>query len=80
MKFLTTLAAVVFAAASHAAPVALADGMSFAGWEGDTMKTWRIQDGAFVGGSLDEKVPHNEFLCTTREFGNFELRLKFKLV
>ncbi len=80
MKFLLVLAAVAFAAGSQAAPIALSDGKSFAGWEGDIGKTWRIEDGAFVGGSLAEKVPHNEFLCTTREFGNFELRLKFKLV
>lgn len=80
MKFLQILAAVVFASASQAAPFALSDGKSFAGWEGDIGRTWRVQDGAFVGGSLAEKVPHNEFLCTTREFGNFELRLKFKLV
>jgi hypothetical protein len=60
--------------------VVLFDGKTFAGWEGDTAKTWRIQDGAIVGGSLTERVPRNEFLCTTRSFGNFVLRLKFKLV
>ena len=65
---------------AHAAPVPLADGKTFDGWEGDTAKTWRIADGAFVGGSLTEKVPHNEFLATKKEFGNFELRLKFKVV
>ena len=60
--------------------VPLFDGKTFAGWEGDTAKTWRIQDGAIVGGSLTERVPRNEFLCTTRSFANFVLRLKFKLV
>ena len=34
-------------------PVPLFDGKDFAGWEGDTEKTWRIEDGAIVGGSLD---------------------------
>jgi hypothetical protein len=63
-----------------AAPVPLFDGKSFTGWEGDTAKTWQIHEGALVGGSLKEKVAHNEFLCTTKEFSNFELRLKFKLV
>ena len=57
----------------------LFDGKTFAGWEGDTNKTWRIEDGAFVGGSLKEKVPRNEFLATTRSYTNFVLRLKFKL-
>lgn len=58
----------------------LFDGKSFAGWEGDTNKTFRIVDGAIVGGSLKEKVPRNEFLCTTSTFTNFVLKLKFKLV
>ena len=60
-------------------PVSLADGKTFAGWEGDTAKTWRIVDGAFVGGSLIAKVPRNEFLATKRNYTNFVLRLEFKL-
>jgi 3-keto-disaccharide hydrolase len=60
--------------------VALFDGKTFTGWEGDTAKTWRIQEGAIVGGSLAERVPRNEFLTTARSYGNFVLRLKFKLV
>jgi hypothetical protein len=59
--------------------VALFDGRSFSGWEGDTRNTWRIQDGAIVGGSLTVPVPRNEFLTTTRPFGDFVLRVKFKL-
>jgi len=55
------------------------DGKTFAGWEGDTNQTWRIEEGAFVGGSLEAKVPRNEFLCTAAAFTNFVLRLKFKL-
>ena len=61
-------------------PVALFDGRTFTGWEGDTKSTWRIQDGAIVGGSLSTQVPRNEFLTTTRSFGDFILRVKFKLV
>ncbi len=60
-------------------PVALFDGRSFAGWDGDIKSTWRIQDGAIVGGSLTVQVPRNEFLTTTRPFGDFVLRVKFKL-
>ena len=59
---------------------ALSDGKTFAGWVGDTAKTWRIVDGAFVGGTLTDKVPRNEFLRTTRPYTNFVLRLQFKLV
>ena len=79
MKLLPLLA-LAFTTLTHAAPIPLADGRTFDGWEGDTAKTWRLVDGAFVGGSLTEKVPHNEFLATKKEFGNFELRLKFKLL
>lgn len=57
----------------------LFDGRSFAGWEGDTNRMWRIERGALVGGTLTETVPHNDFLCTTREYSNFDLRLKVKL-
>lgn len=59
--------------------VSLFDGKSFRGWEGDTVKTWRIQNGAIVGGSLVTKVPNNEFLCTTRSYADFDLKLKFRL-
>ncbi|HMG89978.1 MAG TPA: DUF1080 domain-containing protein [Chryseolinea sp.] len=60
--------------------IRLFDGRSFRGWEGDTVKTWRIENGAIVGGSLKETVPHNNFLCTKRSYSNFILRLKFKLI
>ena len=65
---------------SAARRLRLSDGKTFQGWEGDTGKTWRIVEGAFVGGSVQETVPHNEFLCTTRSFKNFDLRLQVKLV
>jgi uncharacterized protein YciI len=57
----------------------LFDGKSFAGWEGDTNRMWRVEKGALVGGNLKETVAHNDFLCTTAEFGDFDLRLKVKL-
>ncbi|MGV3560255.1 3-keto-disaccharide hydrolase [Larkinella arboricola] len=69
-----------FMAPSPQKAVSLFDGKTFRGWEGDTLKTWRIEDGALVGGSLTETVPKNDFLCTTREYANFILRVKFKLL
>ncbi len=59
--------------------VSLFDGKTFTGWEGN-LEIFRIEDGAFVGGSLKERVPRNEFLCTKKVFADFELRLKFKLL
>jgi hypothetical protein len=57
----------------------LFDGKTFQGWEGK-LAVFHIQNGAVVGGSLDRGLPHNEFLCTKKEYGNFELRLKCKLL
>ncbi len=59
--------------------VPLFDGKTLDGWEGD-LKIFRVQDGAIVAGTLDNKIVRNEFLCTTKTFGDFELRLKFKLL
>ena len=59
--------------------IRLFDGATFNGWQGDTINTWRIRDGALVGGSLTESVPHNEFISTTQSFTNYVLKLKFKL-
>ena len=63
-----------------AEPKPLFDGKTFSGWEGDTEKTWRIEDGAIVGGSLETVVPRNEFLCTTKSYEDFELKVRFKLL
>lgn len=77
---LAALAVLLSSALTTAAPTSLFDGKSFAGWEGDTEKTWRIEDGCIVGGSLDTTVPRNEFLCTKATYGDFDLKVKFKLV
>jgi hypothetical protein len=57
----------------------LFDGKTFNGWEGDTVQTWRIERGMITAGSLTRKVPHNEFLATTKSYKDFDLRLQFKL-
>jgi len=60
-------------------PIAIFDGKSFDGWEGD-LKIFRVEDGAIVGGSLEHKIVRNEFLCTKNPYSDFELRLKVKLL
>jgi len=57
----------------------LLDGKTLDEWTGD-MDFWRVEDGAIVGGSLTEKVEHNQFLRTKAEYGDFELRLQFQLL
>jgi Domain of Unknown Function (DUF1080) len=61
-----------------AKPIAIFDGKTLAGWEGNR-EMFRVQDGAIVGGTLDRKIARNEFLCTTKTYGDFELRLNVKL-
>jgi putative membrane-bound dehydrogenase-like protein len=68
----------LFAVPLFAEPVSLFDGKTLAGWEGDA-KLWRVQDGLITGGSLTEKVEHNDFLATVKSFHNFDLKIKLKL-
>jgi hypothetical protein len=68
-----------WAVAAEPAPVKLFDGKTLAGWEGNE-KMFRVENGAIVAGSLKEKIPHNDFLCTTKEYGDFELTFKARLV
>lgn len=57
--------------------VALFDGKSFDGWEGSfglfshrTVKYCRV---------AQRDIPNNEFLCTEKQYSDFELRLEVKL-
>jgi hypothetical protein len=74
------LTLISFSAGAGTEEQVLFNGKDLTGWEGDTEKTWRVEDGAIAGGSLETTVPRNEFLCTTRSFGDFELKVKFKLL
>jgi len=60
-------------------PASLFDGKTFEGWEGNHA-LFRFESGAIVGGTLAAKIERNEFLCTTRKFKDFELRLSVKLL
>jgi hypothetical protein len=75
----TILACLLAVSVIHAEPKPLFDGKTFNGWEGDTGTVWRIEDGALVAGSLEKKQEKNNFLATTKEYGDFELTLKWKL-
>lgn len=57
----------------------LFDGKSLEGWEGK-LEFFRVEDGAIVAGNLKAAIPRNEFLCTKKTYGDFELRLKAKLI
>ena len=57
----------------------LFDGKTLNGWEGDVSKTWRVEEGAIVAGTLDKMAPENQFLCTTAKYRDFHLKLQFKI-
>lgn len=63
---------------AQAAPKPLFDGKTFTGWEGDTEKVWRIEQGEIVAGQPDVKQARNEFLVTTRDYADFELTLRYR--
>ncbi|MEI7954650.1 MAG: DUF1080 domain-containing protein [Verrucomicrobiota bacterium] len=73
------LTAAAVALASRAARRRIFDGKSLAGWEGD-LKWFRVADGSVVAGSMTQSIPQNEFLCSAAQYGNFELRLKVRLI
>jgi hypothetical protein len=75
----TLLLTLILITSPASAQTPLFDGKTFTGWEGNTSTQWRIEDGALTSGSLDKKQPHNDYLATTKEFGDFDLTLKWKL-
>ncbi|MAT13746.1 MAG: hypothetical protein CMJ46_00565 [Planctomyces sp.] len=54
----------------------LFNGSDLTGWEGDTT-LWKVEAGAIVGDSPG--IRKNNFLATTKRYGDFELRLQFRL-
>ena len=74
-----TLFLTLLLASAASAQTPLTDGKTFDGWEGDTTQQWRIEDGAFTSGALDKKQARNDYLATKKEFGDFELTLKWRL-
>ena len=59
--------------------VSIFDGRTLAGWEGSE-EIFRVRWGAIVAGSLKKPIDHNEFLCTTKKYADFELRLEARLL
>jgi len=57
----------------------LFDGVGLDGWEGG-QGVFRVADGAIVGGDANRAIGRgNDFICTQKQYGDFELRLQFKL-
>lgn len=54
----------------------LFNGKDLSGWDGD-LTLWKVADGTIVGDSPG--IKHNQFVATKDEFGDFELKLEFRL-
>lgn len=65
-------------ASALAQPVPIFDGKTLDGWDFDP-KIWRVEDGMITGGSRTEKIKENHFICTKKNYQNFELKLKIKV-
>jgi putative membrane-bound dehydrogenase-like protein len=76
MKHLLSL--LLLTTALQAEPVSLFDGKSLDGWDYDP-KIWRVEDGMITGGSTTEKIKENHFICSKKNYQNFELKLKIKV-
>ena len=63
-------------AADEAGYRPLFNGKDLTGWDGDTM-LWKVADNSIVGDSPG--IKHNQFLCTKEEYGDFELKLEFRV-
>ena len=61
------------------AGISLFDGKSFKGWEGPK-DFFRIEDESIVAGSLSRDIPMNQFLCTLKSYGDFDLKMKVKFI
>jgi quinoprotein glucose dehydrogenase len=57
--------------------LSLFDGKTLDGWVHlNGGHTYTVEDGAIVGRTVERSANINSFLCTTREFGDFELELE----
>ncbi|MCE9520201.1 MAG: DUF1080 domain-containing protein, partial [Verrucomicrobia bacterium] len=69
---LPLLALLTFTAAAFAQPVSLFDSKTLDGWDFDP-KIWRVEDGMITGGSTTDKIKENYFICTKKNYQNFDL-------
>ncbi len=57
--------------------VSIFEGKTLTGWEGDR-DLWTVEDSMIVG-DTGAGIKRNEFLATEKRYGDFELRLEFRL-
>ena len=70
-------AAAAFAAEAEEGFAPIFNGKDLTGWEGDA-KLWLVEEGVLIGRSAG--IKYNDFLATTKSYGDFILRFQVKLV
>ncbi|NWK55290.1 DUF1080 domain-containing protein [Verrucomicrobiaceae bacterium N1E253] len=81
LLILTLLVSPLFAEATPNS-VSLFDGKSLNGWKTcktQNAKRWSVVDGVITSGDGKNKVKGNTYLCTTKEYGDFEFKCEFRL-
>jgi hypothetical protein len=76
LLLLLTLVCVPLANGEEPGFRSLFNGKDLTGWEGD-QSLWKVSDNAIVGNSPG--IQHNQFLTSKEEFGDFELKLEFRV-
>lgn len=80
MYYLFLLAAVLMISAGCGdKPTSAEPPDEISGWEGN-LDYFRMENGSIVAGSQEQSIPNNEFLCTEKEYRDFEIKLKAKLI
>ena len=80
LLWMLTLAAPLLTAEEKDGFQAIFNGKTLEGWSGNE-KFWSVKDGTITGRTTaDNKTEGNTFLIWKDEVGDFELRLKFKIV
>lgn len=74
----TTLLLTLTALLLSAAPKPMFNGKDLNGWEVDTPGLWSVREGVVIG--KHDGLKYNDFLKTKRNYRNFVMRLKFRLV
>jgi hypothetical protein len=54
------------------------NGKDLSGWEG-IEQLWSVKDGALVGSTEPKGIKSNTFLCSKRQYGDFELKFQVRL-
>lgn len=60
-------------------PLVIFNGKNLSGWRGIS-DLWTVKDGTIVGSTRPDGIAFNTCLCSEREYGDFELACKMKLI